>query len=56
MGNYGMANTIAKRSHGVQLAEPLLTVVGYSAMTKWISAIVSRETDDCVAVKLKERS
>ena len=40
----------------MQLAEPLLTVVGYNAMTElgWISAIVSRETDDSVAVKLAE--
>ena len=43
---------------GMQLAELLLTVVGYKAMTElgWISAIVlvSRETDDSVAVKLEE--
>ena len=40
----------------MQLAEPLLTVVGYISMTElgWISAIVSRETDDSVAVKLEE--
>ena len=56
MGNLGEANAIAKRSPGMQLAEPLLTVVGYNAMTElgWISAIVSRETDDSVAVKLEE--
>ena len=38
------------------LAEPLLTVVGYNAMTELgrIFAIVSRETDDSVAVKLEE--
>ena len=40
----------------MQLAEPLLTVMGYNAMTELglISAIVSRETDDSVAVILKE--
>ena len=37
-------------------AEPLLTVVGYSARTGlgWISAIISRETDDFVTAKLEE--
>ena len=39
-------------------AEPLLTVVGYNAMTElgWISAIVSRETesDDSAAAKIEE--
>ena len=41
----------------MQLAEALLTVVGYNAMTElgWISAIVSRETDDPVAIKLEEK-
>ena len=40
----------------MHLAEPLLTVVGYNFMTEfgWISAIVSRETDDSVAVELEE--
>ena len=40
----------------MQLAESLLTVVGYNAMTElgWISEIVSRETDDSVAVKLEK--
>ena len=40
----------------MQLAEPLLTVVGYNAMTELrrISVIVSRETYDSVAVKLEE--
>ena len=40
----------------MQLAEPLLTVVGYNTMTelRWISVIVSRETYDSVAVKLEE--
>ena len=40
----------------MQLAEPLLAVVGYNAMTElgWISAIIIRETDDSVAVKLEE--
>ena len=40
----------------MSLAEPLLTVVGYNAMTElgWISVRISRETDDSVAVKLEE--
>ena len=37
--------------------EPMLTIVGYKAMTElgWISAIISRETDDSVTTKLEEK-
>ena len=40
----------------MQLAEPLLTVAGYIAMTQLrrISSIIRRVTDDSVAAKLKE--
>ena len=35
----------------------MLTIVGYKAMTElgWISAIISRETDDSVTTKLEEK-
>ena len=37
-------------------AEPLLTVVGYNAMTelRWISATVSRDLYDSAAAKIEE--
>ena len=40
----------------MQLAEPLLTVAGYNAMTELgrISSIIRRVTDDSVAAKLEE--
>ena len=39
---------LARQEISWDAAEPLLTVVGYNAMTElgWISAIISRETDD----------
>ena len=54
--NQGEANAIAERTPEMKRAEPLLTVVGYNARTelRWISAIISRETDDSVAAKIEE--
>ena len=40
----------------MQLAKPLLTVVGYNASSELgrISVIISRETDDSGTVKIEE--
>ena len=53
MGNYGEANALTERSPGMQLAEPLLTVAGYNAMTELrrISSIIGRVTNDSIAAK-----
>ena len=51
-----MAHPLAKRSPGMQLAEPLLKVVGYNASLELgrISAIKSGEMDVSGTVKIEE--